>query len=70
MADNPSIRGPSDRLRINVDQEYEVGYWSQKLGVTSEQLRDAVRSVGTMVDAVEQHLRSKGHGHWREKSVG
>ena len=59
MADNPNIRGDGDRQRINVDQEHEVRYWSQKLGVTAEELRTAVKDVGPMAAAVEQRLR--GH---------
>ena len=57
MADNPNIRGDADRKRINVDQDYEVRYWSEKLGVSADELRNAVKNVGPMADAVEQHLR-------------
>ena len=59
MADNPSIRGAGDRQRINVDQDYELRHWSQKLGVSPDELRRAVREVGPMADAVEQHLRGR-----------
>ena len=59
MPDNPNIRGDGDRQRINVDQEHEVRYWSQKLGVTAEELRTAVRDVGPMAAAVEQRLRAR-----------
>ena len=58
MADDPNIRGPQDRSRINMQQEHEVRYWSEKFGVTKEQLRQAVAQVGPMVDAVEERLRS------------
>ena len=60
MPDNPSIRGAGDRQRINVDQDYEVKYWSQKLGVSAEELRAAVKQVGPTASAVERHLRSGG----------
>lgn len=71
MADNPNIRGDGDRLRINVNQEHEVRYWSQKLGVTPEALRQAVKSVGPTASAVEQHLRKgSASSDWRQKSVG
>ena len=59
MPDNPSIRGDGDRQRINVDQDHEVRYWSQKLGVTPDQLRQAVQDVGPMAKAVEQRLRGR-----------
>ena len=58
MADDPNYRGPQDRSRINLQQEHEVRYWSEKFGVTKEQLREAVEQVGPMVDAVEKRLRS------------
>ena len=59
MADNPSIRGGGDRQRINVDQDYELRHWSEKFGVSSDELRRAVREVGPMVDDVEKHLRGR-----------
>lgn len=62
MADNPNIRAPGDRQRINVNQDHEVRYWTQKLGVTADELRKAVGDVGPMADAVEQHLRGKSAG--------
>ena len=63
MADNPNIRGDGDRQRINVNQEHEVRYWSQKLGVTAEELRQAVKDVGPMAPAVEQRLKGNAKGH-------
>ena len=58
MADDRTNRGAVDRDRINVDQDYELRYWSERLGVTPAQLRQAVEDVGPMVAKVEQHLRS------------
>ena len=63
MADDPNIRGQQDRSRINVDQAHELRYWSDKFGVTEQQLRDAVDAVGPMVDDVEKRIRgSHGRG--------
>ena len=56
MADDKTNRGPQDRNRINLSEEYEVQYWSEKFGVTPEQLRDAVHKVGSSSAAVEQEL--------------
>jgi len=42
MADDPSKRGKQDRDRINVDQEYEVRDWAKSLGVSEDELRNAV----------------------------
>jgi hypothetical protein len=57
MPDDKSKKGPSDRTRINLNEHYEVEYWSRKFGVTPQQLRDAVLKVGNSVDAVERELK-------------
>ncbi|MDB6135350.1 MAG: hypothetical protein JWM59_3593, partial [Verrucomicrobiales bacterium] len=36
MSDNPKDRGPQDRSRINVNEDYEVRYWTKELGVSGE----------------------------------
>ena len=58
MADKPSKRGPQDRSRINTSEDYEVRYWSQKFGVSPEQLKAAVRKVGNSAKAVEKELKA------------
>ncbi len=58
MADDKSKRGPQDRNRINLNEDYEVRYWSEKFGVTAEQLRQAVQKVGSSAAAVEQELKN------------
>jgi hypothetical protein len=60
MADNLGTRGPQDRSRINVSQEHEVRYWSEKFGISAEELKQAVQQVGPMADAVEQRVRGRG----------
>ena len=56
MADDRSNRGPQDASRINVNEQYELDYWSRRFGVTAEELRLAVQEVGVMASEVEQHL--------------
>jgi hypothetical protein len=56
MSDDKNIRGPRDASRINVNEDYELRYWTHALGVTPEQLRAAVRAVGTSAGAVREHL--------------
>jgi hypothetical protein len=58
MADDLKQTGRRDDERINVDQDHELSYWSSKLGVSRDQLREAVAKVGPMREAVERHLRS------------
>jgi hypothetical protein len=56
MADDLKNRGAQDRSRVNVHEEHEVRYWTQKLGVTKEQLVAAVGKAGVSVDAVAREL--------------
>lgn len=56
MPDSHQIRQPADRQRINMSEDYEVRYWTQALGVTEAQLRDAVKAVGDRAEAVRRHL--------------
>ena len=60
MADDPSIRGGQDRSRINTSQEHEVRYWSQKLGISAEELKQIVQEVRPRAEAVEQRVRGRG----------
>jgi hypothetical protein len=59
MADDKSKPGGQDRTRINVNEDYELRDWSKKLKVTPEQLKAAVKAVGTSAEAVEKHLQGK-----------
>ena len=56
MADDLEQTGKPDDARINVDQDYEVRYWSEKFGVSRDELRKAVQDAGPMVKDVRQHL--------------
>jgi len=57
-SDDKSRREPQDRNRISLSEGYEVRYWSEKFGVTPEELRDAVQKVGNSAAAVEQELKA------------
>jgi hypothetical protein len=56
MADDRSLRGPQDRQRINLSEDYEVAYWSKKWGVSREQLTEAVIKAGPMLADVAKLL--------------
>jgi hypothetical protein len=58
MADDPNQRGPQDRSRVNLGQDHELKYWTQKFGVSADKLREAVRKVGPSAEAVAQHFKS------------
>jgi hypothetical protein len=48
--------GSPDRDRINVNEDYELQYWSEKFGVSREELKKAVESAGTSVKDVQAYL--------------
>jgi hypothetical protein len=48
--------GSPDRDRINVNENYEVEYWSKELGVSPDKLRQVVKDAGTSVKAVKEYL--------------
>lgn len=56
MADDLSKKGPQDRSHINMQEDYEVKYWSHHLGVSREELKRAVDKVGTSAAAVRKEL--------------
>jgi hypothetical protein len=59
MVDDLKNRGPADRDRVNLNEDWEVRYWTGKFRVTKEQLGDAVRAVGSMSADVERHLQNR-----------
>jgi hypothetical protein len=57
MPDDPKKRGPQDRTRINVQEKWELDYWSKHFAITPEQLKRAVATVGVMVADVKKYLK-------------
>ena len=57
MADNLDEVGREDDALINVNQDHELTYWSNKLGVSRDRLREAVAKAGPRVKNVERELR-------------
>jgi Protein of unknown function (DUF3606) len=58
MSDDTSKKGMQDRTRVNTSEDYEVRYWSEKFGVSRDQLKAAVNKVGNSVSAVEKELKA------------
>jgi hypothetical protein len=57
MSDDTSKRGPQDRNRIDVNEKWELQYWTKELGVDAETLKSTVQRVGPMVNDVRGALR-------------
>ncbi|CAD1790702.1 hypothetical protein CPBF426_12950 [Xanthomonas arboricola pv. juglandis] len=56
MTDDKNNAGSPDRDRVNVNEDYELQYWTKALGVSAEELRAAVKAVGPTAAAVRRHL--------------
>jgi 3-oxoacyl-[acyl-carrier-protein] synthase III len=61
MADDKTNRGAQDRARINTNEEYEIRYWTQQLGVSSQKLNETVQKVGNSAAAVRKALQQSQH---------
>ena len=57
--DNKSKTGKTDDSRINVNESYELQYWSEKMNVSREELKEAVAAVGPIADNVEDYLKQR-----------
>lgn len=56
MSDDKTNRGPRDADRVNVNEDYEVRYWTKRWGVSEQELRTAVKRVGVMAKDVAKAL--------------
>ena len=52
MADDLKNRGPQDRSRISITEEWEVRYWTEELGVSAARLKELVAQHGHSAAAV------------------
>lgn len=55
MSDDTS-KTKRDRNRISLSEDYEVRFWSEKFGVSRDELERAVKQVGNSPTAVQEHL--------------
>ena len=56
MSDDKNDRGPGDRSRISLEEDYEVRYWAERWGITEEELAQAVKEVGNSASKVAIYL--------------
>jgi hypothetical protein len=56
VADDRTVTGQADRTRINMSEDYEVRYWTEKWHVSRDELAAAVREAGVMVKDVAKRL--------------
>jgi len=58
MSDSKQNRGSPDRDRIDINDPDEVRNWTKSLGVSKEDLQQAVAAVGDRAEKVREHLRA------------
>ena len=56
MSDDRTNRGQPDRSKINMEEDYEVKYWTRHFGVTREELQKIVDRVGNSAAAVAKEF--------------
>ncbi|WP_395407406.1 DUF3606 domain-containing protein [Pseudoduganella sp. UC29_106] len=59
MANDLSKRGPRDRSRININEEREMRYWTEELGITRDRLLLLVKQVGISAERVRAQLEKR-----------
>jgi hypothetical protein len=55
--DDKNKRGPQDASKVNVNEDYELRYWTNRFNISEERLREAVKEVGPSVSAIEEYLK-------------
>lgn len=59
MSDDKNKQDGRDRSRVAGDESYELSYLEEKLGVSREEVRAAIKAVGNDREKVEAYLRKK-----------
>jgi hypothetical protein len=59
MSDDLKNRGPQDRARVNVHEDWERRWWCEQYGVNEERLKEAVEKVGVSAEKVKEYLGVK-----------
>jgi len=57
MADDTNRREQPEIYVITLTEEWEVRYWSDRLGVRPRDLKRAVREVGNNAEDVKRYIR-------------
>ncbi len=56
IMDNTKKTGTPDSKTINLNEDYEVAYWTKALGISKDELQSAIAKVGKSAEAVRQYL--------------
>ena len=58
MADDKSKRDFRDRDRVSADEDYEVEYFANKVGITPQQVRDLIAKHGNSRATLEREAKA------------
>ncbi|MEP7156888.1 MAG: DUF3606 domain-containing protein [Betaproteobacteria bacterium] len=58
-------RGARDWDTIDLQEAWQVQYWTTRFGVREVDLQEAVKTVGTAAKDVQHHFGVRGHGRWK-----
>jgi hypothetical protein len=56
---NDSKKAGQDRKRVSLKEPHELRSWTESLGVTEQQLKEAVAAVGHSAEKVREYLRKR-----------
>ena len=59
MTDYLANRGQGEKGHIDINQDHERRDWAKSLGVTEDQLKEAVHATGDSADKVRDYLKVK-----------
>ncbi|BCM19278.1 DUF3606 domain-containing protein [Mesorhizobium sp. J8] len=60
MADDKTKRDFRDRDRVSANDDYEVEYFAQKVGLTVQQVRELIKKHGNDRETLEREARKFG----------
>ena len=56
--DDLNKRAPRDGKFISLSEDWEVKWWTKSLGISVQQLTQAVEKVGNSAEKVKEYLKS------------
>ena len=61
MTDDKNNTGYQDRTQVSGDQEYEVGYFASKFGLSMPQVRELIEKHGNYRATLEREAKQLGN---------
>ncbi len=58
MSDDKTNKGTPDRKLISMNEDYEVRYWTEALGISEARLRELVARHGNSAEKIREALKA------------